>query len=137
MAGNVASSSQAVELGSRFAARVGSRRAVAAAALPALALLLLSLASAAEGADWPGAEASGTSGEPSLEEVVVTARRRNESLSRVPAAITAFNAEQLLERSIRTGRREVPRVHSRTSRHAERRCIQPMDPGCAAGGVST
>jgi iron complex outermembrane receptor protein len=38
----------------------------------------------------------------SLEEVVVTARRRSESLSRVPAAITAFNSEQLLERSIRT-----------------------------------
>ncbi len=37
-----------------------------------------------------------------LEEVLVTARRRSESLSRVPAAITAFNSEQLVERSIRT-----------------------------------
>jgi iron complex outermembrane recepter protein len=37
-----------------------------------------------------------------LEEVVVTARRRNESLATVPIAITAIGGEQLVERSIRT-----------------------------------
>jgi outer membrane receptor protein involved in Fe transport len=46
--------------------------------------------------------AADTGNSASLEEVVVTARRRSESLSRVPAAITAFNSEQLVERSIRT-----------------------------------
>ena len=35
-------------------------------------------------------------------DIVVTARRRDEALSTVPAAITAFNAEQLIERGIRT-----------------------------------
>ncbi|TGD71352.1 hypothetical protein E4634_18955 [Mangrovimicrobium sediminis] len=37
-----------------------------------------------------------------LEEVVVTARRRSEGLSRVPISVNALSAEQLLERSIRT-----------------------------------
>ena len=37
-----------------------------------------------------------------LEEVVVTARRRDESLANVPIAITAISPEQLAERSIRT-----------------------------------
>jgi len=37
-----------------------------------------------------------------LEEVVVTARRRDESQANVPIAITAISPEQLLERSIRT-----------------------------------
>lgn len=38
----------------------------------------------------------------SIEEVVVTARRRAEGLSRVPIAISAVDAEQILERSIRS-----------------------------------
>lgn len=36
------------------------------------------------------------------EDIVVTARRREENLSTVPAAVTAFNAEALVQRSIRT-----------------------------------
>ena len=36
------------------------------------------------------------------DDIVVTARRRDETLSTVPAAITAFSAEQLVERGIRT-----------------------------------
>jgi iron complex outermembrane receptor protein len=36
------------------------------------------------------------------DEIIVTARRREESLQDVPAAITAFNAEQLLQRGIKT-----------------------------------
>lgn len=38
----------------------------------------------------------------SSNEIVVTARRRDESLSRAPVAVTAFRAEELVERSIRT-----------------------------------
>lgn len=38
----------------------------------------------------------------SLDEVVVTARRRDESIERVPLAITAFGAEQLAARQIAT-----------------------------------
>lgn len=36
------------------------------------------------------------------QEIVVTARRRSENISRVPTAITAFSGEQLAERAIRT-----------------------------------
>lgn len=45
--------------------------------------------------DDPGASAKG-------DEIIVTARRKSESLSTVPAAITVFNAESLQERSIKT-----------------------------------
>ncbi len=38
----------------------------------------------------------------SLEEVVVTARRRDESLANVPIAVTALSAEQLNQRQVRT-----------------------------------
>lgn len=38
----------------------------------------------------------------STEEVIVTARRRDENLSRVPIAMTAMSADQIAERSIRT-----------------------------------
>ncbi len=37
-----------------------------------------------------------------LDEVIVTARRRTENLARVPIAITALGADQIVERSIRT-----------------------------------
>lgn len=37
-----------------------------------------------------------------LEEVIVTARRRDESLANVPIAVTAISAEQLNERQVRT-----------------------------------
>src|SRR5450755_1214244 len=40
----------------------------------------------------------------SLEEVTVTAQRREESASKVPISITAFGAEQLAQRSITTER---------------------------------
>jgi len=40
----------------------------------------------------------------SLEEITVTAQRREESASKVPISITAFGAEQLAERSITTER---------------------------------
>ncbi len=41
-------------------------------------------------------------GDQKLEEVTVTARRREESLARVPISITAIGSEEILERSIRT-----------------------------------
>lgn len=41
-------------------------------------------------------------GNQKLEEVMVTARRREESLARVPISITAIGSEEILERSIRT-----------------------------------
>ena len=44
--------------------------------------------------------AEGTSGGP--EEVIVTARRRDENLSSVPITITAIESQDLIERSIRT-----------------------------------
>ena len=37
-----------------------------------------------------------------LGEVIVTARRRSEDLSRVPTAVTAFSGQQLVERAVRT-----------------------------------
>jgi iron complex outermembrane recepter protein len=40
--------------------------------------------------------------EAKLDEVVVTARRRNESIEKVPIAVTAISAEQLDERQVRT-----------------------------------
>ncbi len=45
--------------------------------------------------------AYGGSGSP-LEETLVTARRRTENVSRVPISISALNANQILERTIRT-----------------------------------
>ena len=51
-----------------------------------------------------GSSATGTAARmaPTFEEVVVTARRRSENLSRVPTAITVISAEELKQRSIRT-----------------------------------
>jgi iron complex outermembrane receptor protein len=43
---------------------------------------------------------AGTSGQGGLEEVVVTARRRDEKLQSVPIAVTAFNAEALKEHDV-------------------------------------
>jgi iron complex outermembrane receptor protein len=57
------------------------------------ALLTLCIAAPALAAE----EKAGT-----LEEIVVTARRQNESLERVPIAVTAIGADQLVERAIRT-----------------------------------
>ena len=50
-----------------------------------------------------GAEAAAAgSGEAGLDEIVVTARRREESLERVPISITAFGPQQLEDRQIHT-----------------------------------
>lgn len=51
----------------------------------------------------PAAFAQGTPEEGfSSDDIIVTARRREENLSTVPAAITAFNAQDLIERGIKT-----------------------------------
>ena len=55
----------------------------------------------------PASQNAGTETSPSdasLEEVLVTAQRREESSANVPIAITAFGAEQLAQRSITTER---------------------------------
>jgi len=57
---------------------------------------------------WPAAPLLAQDGQAELEEaegsgeIIVTARRRDERLQDTPVAITAFNAETLLERSIQT-----------------------------------
>lgn len=60
-----------------------------------------SLSSPAALAQTPSS-ASASVAEGSVTEVIVTARRRDESLSSVPIAITAISADQLVQRSIRT-----------------------------------
>ena len=70
------------------------RRMGAAAAITGVLLPVTALAQ-----QEPG---SGDARVTSIEEVVVTARRRAESLSRVPIAISAVSAEEILERSIRS-----------------------------------
>jgi iron complex outermembrane receptor protein len=65
--------------------------------LPVLALIALSVppVTLAQTAPAPKEEAK-------LDEVVVTARRRDESLEKVPIAVTAIGAEQLNERQVRS-----------------------------------
>jgi len=75
---------------SKHASRAALRLAFAAAA--ACSLPVSGPAVAAEA----GVEASG------IEQIVVTARRREESLQDVPVAITALTADQLLEQNVRT-----------------------------------
>jgi len=65
-----------------------------------IAFMCLSLAGAAPGmADTDTVQPAASD---SLDEVVVTARRRDESLERVPLAITAFGSEQLAAHQITT-----------------------------------
>src|ERR1700735_4809764 len=67
---------------------------------PALTLALLALC-------WPvvhpgNACAAVTAADASLDEVIVTARKRNESLADVPASITVFSAQALQELNIQS-----------------------------------
>jgi len=62
----------------------------AAAALPSAALVSIVIASLA-----PAARAQDADGARTLEEITVTARRREESLSDVPLSITAYSGENL------------------------------------------
>ena len=59
-----------------------------------------------------------------LEEIVVTARKREESIQDIPVAVTAFTSEELAKRGI-TQLEDVamytPASHSRTSPRASRR----------------
>src|SRR3546814_13339119 len=45
-----------------------------------------------------------------LEDIIVTARKREESLQKVPIAVTAITTEQLRERQIKSPRSEERRV---------------------------
>ncbi len=64
-----------------------------------IAAVLASAAPAVTPAFAAEADAQATAG---IEQVVVTARRREESLQDVPVAITALTADQLLEQNVRT-----------------------------------
>jgi iron complex outermembrane recepter protein len=64
----------------------------------ALALVAGAFASAADGGDSTAAGA----GPPKLEEIVVTARRREENLQTVPIAITVFSQQALDDNNIQT-----------------------------------
>ena len=75
---------------SSHACRAAIRLALAAAA--ACSLPVSGQVVAAE----PGAQAG------TIEQVTVTARRREESLQDVPVAITALTSDQLLEQNVRT-----------------------------------
>ena len=69
----------------------------ASAALLAAALLPLdAIAQEGRSSNTPTATSAGP------EEIIVTARRRDESLSSVPITITAIESDELIERSIRT-----------------------------------
>lgn len=73
------------------------RRLLASVSLPALIVVAVLPASASL-----AQQADGVALEEGVTEVIVTARRRDESLASVPIAITAISAQQLVERSIRT-----------------------------------
>lgn len=77
---------------------LGLQRAMALAAPVLVAAFLPVQAVHAQTATTSGAAAE-TSGP---EEIIVTARRRDESLETVPISITAIGADDLIERSIRT-----------------------------------
>jgi iron complex outermembrane recepter protein len=74
-------------------------RAVSAGLSSSALIALAFLPHADASAQQVSAAESGSTGP---EEVIVTARRRDESLSKVPIAITAISASQLEDRSIRT-----------------------------------
>src|SRR4051794_19189573 len=65
-------------------------------------LLVAGLLASTFVASAPAASAQEAADGPADGEIIVTARRVEESLQRVPAAITAFGAQELLERGIRT-----------------------------------
>lgn len=102
----------AIQYAVRFLHRFGAARSAASGYLPGIKprlaqgaavtglMLALPFASAAEGPATGESEATGT---PSAElgEVVVTATRREESLSKVPISMTALSQDSLDERGIR------------------------------------
>ncbi|HET9391011.1 MAG TPA: hypothetical protein VFO44_15295, partial [Steroidobacteraceae bacterium] len=84
----------------------GDSRARGAAWLPVLASLLIgaaryACAEAQSAAPAPPSAASDASGD-SLEEIVVTARRRSESIQQVPIAISVLDEATLQRQDVRT-----------------------------------
>jgi outer membrane receptor protein involved in Fe transport len=76
-----------------------SRVVGAASAAPAAALLLLACPGAGQAQEQTQASETGAAG--GLQEIVVTATRREESLSRVPISVTALSQENLDLRGIK------------------------------------
>jgi iron complex outermembrane receptor protein len=85
---------------------IGRRKRLFAAGAPialvcGLAATVMTPAAASAQATPTSPAAAATQGN-ELGEVIVTARRRSEDLSRVPTAVAAFSGQQLIERSVRT-----------------------------------
>jgi len=93
-----ASSEDGVVLGGRW---IGGSLLVVGMALAAPVFAADAASPAGADAATAGSSAGAESGS-GLDEIVVTARRREESLERVPIAITAFGSQQLDERQIHT-----------------------------------
>jgi iron complex outermembrane receptor protein len=70
--------------------------------IPVMAALLSFTSRSARAEPSPG-DSSQAQNQPALTEVVVTARRREESAQTVPVTVTALSSEQLEERHIQTG----------------------------------
>jgi len=70
----------------------------------ATALSSLAAAQSAIGQTAPAVETPGAASDdaPAIEDIVVTARRRSESLQKVPVSVTAFSADALREKEIKT-----------------------------------
>jgi iron complex outermembrane recepter protein len=77
------------------------RRAARACAASAASLVALAVSSALVSSDALAQQPSTSAGGLALEEITVTARRREESLQEIPLSVTAFNAEAVERQGIR------------------------------------
>ncbi|HEY3695058.1 MAG TPA: TonB-dependent receptor, partial [Phenylobacterium sp.] len=78
------------------------RSGISWALMATTSVLALSGGGSAAFAQTPDAHASGSGGA-AIEEVVVTARRRQESLQSVPVSVTALGTQELARKDIRAG----------------------------------
>lgn len=67
-----------------------------------LAMGLAAPALAQQGAEEPAKAAAGAAGNVGLDEIIVTAQRRSESLQRVPLSVVAVGPEQIKQNGLRT-----------------------------------
>jgi iron complex outermembrane receptor protein len=82
--------------------RAGRRPVAKSVGAAVAAALMLAAAAKTRAADDVQASTAAGTGDAQVEEIVVTARRRSESIDKVPAAVTAFGADQIAERKIET-----------------------------------
>ncbi|QNQ10872.1 TonB-dependent receptor plug domain-containing protein [Sphingomonas alpina] len=76
------------------------RLALASASIAALGTTLPAFAQSTAGPTTPAAEPAAQSEGPQLEDIIVTARKREESLQNVPIAVTAFSGNALRDGQI-------------------------------------